>query len=90
MRAADKAHRAYGQRIGFSVASGAVEAHLIRIGRRKPYAPLHPFLPGAGPTVAPVRVYAPDGTLREEVPAQEWRRRHGNPFRRKRSQEEDG
>ena len=30
--------------------------------------------------IAPVRVYGPDGRLREVVSAAEWRRRHGDPF----------
>ena len=43
-----------------------------------------PILPGVGPNVSPVRVLHPNGNLKEEVPATEWRRRHGNPFRTKR------
>ena len=43
-----------------------------------------PILPGIGPTVSPVRVLYADGRLKEEVPAAEWRRRHGNPFRTRR------
>lgn len=44
--------------------------------------------PGVGAPVGPVTVYHPDGTVREIVSATEWRRRHGNPFRGKKSQGE--
>ena len=38
-----------------------------------------------------VKVYGPDGALREVVSAAEWRRRHGDRFRaRKRKEEDDG
>ena len=43
-----------------------------------------PALPGVSAAVSPVRVLHADGSLKEEVPATEWRRRHGNPFRTKR------
>ena len=44
--------------------------------------------PGIGEPVGPVTVYNPDGTVREILSATEWRRRHGNPFREKKSTEE--
>ena len=45
--------------------------------------------PGAQAT--DVKVYGPDGALREVVSAAEWRRRHGDRFRaRKRKEEDDG
>ena len=60
-------------------------------GRSRPtgldYA-IHFQPPGVGTPVGPVTVYNPDGTVREVVPATEWRRRHGNPFRGKNSTEE--
>ena len=77
----NKATHERGRRRGLRSAGGIVEADLIRPKRRR-LLPHHygPFLPGAGPTVPPVRVLNPDGSLREVVSAQEWRRRHGNPF----------
>ena len=80
MNAAGKAFRERGRRTGFRSAGGIVEAHLIRTGQRRPISQYRPFLPGAGPTVPPVRVLNPDGSLREVVSAVEWRRRHGDPF----------
>ena len=65
-----------------------MEAYRLTSGRRRPWAPIRPFLPGTGPTVAPVKVYAPDGTLKEVVSAAEWRRRHGNPFRERKPEED--
>ena len=83
MKSADKAFRQHGQRSGYAVASAVMNEHLIRTKRRRVWGAklwYSPFLPGAGPTVAPVKVYAPDGTLKEVVSAEDWRRRHGNPF----------
>lgn len=90
MRSDHKAVRTRGQRTQWAVASAVMQEHLIRTKRRRAWIPGHsPFLPGAGPTVAPVKVYAPDGTLKEVVSAQEWRRRHGNPLKQRRRIEEE-
>ena len=45
-----------------------------------------------GAQATDVKVYGPDGALREVVSAAEWRRRHGDPFKqpRRREEEEDG
>lgn len=88
MKTADKAARQRGQDTGFAASSATMEDYRLKSGRRRPWAPIRPFLPGAGPTVAPVKVYAPDGTLKEVVPAEEWRRRHGDPFRQRREEED--
>ena len=91
MKSADKAFRQHGQRSGYAVASAVMNEHLIRTKRRRVWgagAGHSPFLPGAGPTVAPVKVYAPDGTLKEVVSAEEWRKRHGSPFGRMKESED--
>ena len=44
---------------------------------------VYPDVPRLHEGVAPVKVYHPDGTLKEVVPAQQWRRRYGNPFGRR-------
>lgn len=41
-----------------------------------------PFV-ATGAGMAPVKVYGPDGTLKEIVTAKEWRIRHGDPFKGK-------
>lgn len=76
-----KANLEHKRRIAGGIATGILDAHLIRTGQRRHVGQYRPFLPGAGPTVPPVRVLNPDGSLREVVSAQEWRRRHGDPFR---------
>ena len=37
-----------------------------------------------------VKVYGPDGALREVVSVADWRRRYGDPFKRSRRREDDG
>ena len=52
--------------------------------KRKHLAPFTsaftPFV-ATGAGMAPVKVYGPDGRLREVVSAAEWRKRHGHPFK---------
>ena len=90
MSARDRAYRDHGQRTQWRTASAVMDDYLIQTKRRRlivmPKA--HPFLSGVGAAVAPVKVYAPNGTLKEVVSAEEWRRRHGDPFREHKPEED--
>lgn len=48
-----------------------------------------PFV-ATGTGMAPVKIYGPDGKLREVVSAAEWRKRHGDPFKTQSKEAEDG
>ena len=66
------------ERLKLKTAGSTLERPFAMVGL------LDPVLPGIGQHAGPVRVYRPDGTLKEEMSATEWRRRHGNPFRKAR------
>ena len=58
--------------------------------KRAPFASAFTPFVATGAGMAPVKVYGPDGALREVVSAAEWRKRHGDPFKDRVKEADDG